>query len=84
MKIKLERFHGYSEEEGKTQNFFGVQFVCANRPFGEDQVLSEWFADIPAKEAQAMEKVGRVEILGKSEEETKQDKADKTIKEANK
>ena len=64
MKIKLERDLGMLAEEGETMNYFGVPFVCENREVGDSKMLSEWYADIPAKEARLMAKAGRVEIIG--------------------
>ena len=63
MKIKLERAYGLTRDEGEMQKFFGVPFICKNRGMGKDKILSEWFADIPAKEAKEMADLGRVELI---------------------
>ena len=63
MKIKLERDFGYTGVNGDVDSYFGVLFTCKNRKVGKQEVLSEWFTDLPTKEAKEMEAVGRVEIL---------------------
>lgn len=63
MKIKLEKEFGFAREEGTTENFFGVEFVCQNKELNDNKFLSEWFADIKDKDAKEMEKAGRVSII---------------------
>ena len=63
MKIKLERNFGFTGVDGEIVQHFGVPFTCKNRKMGEGQILSEWFSDLPAKEAKEMEVAGRIEIL---------------------
>ena len=84
MEVKLASVHSQNGEERSIKYFFGVKFLNKS---------GEWFAELSPTEAKEMEKVGRVEIVNEAEkkkinrkkaEEIKQDKADKTIKEANK
>jgi len=63
MKVKLEERFAFVREDGESQNFFGVTFTCQNKEFGEGKIKSEWFADVEAKDAKVMEKLGRVEII---------------------
>ena len=70
MQIQLKEKFSIAQEDGATQAFFGVDFVCKHKKIGTpdkpNQFIAEWFADVDDKDGQIMVDAQRADKVTKT------------------